>query len=151
MCHETCHEPSKSVVISADLVTRKTLQIAGTTPRPSHFKTGRASRSHAWKVRFLRRVVPDVAQALAALADRDEITGEEDLGFPAPGGVYLEATALRERYKKALRAAEFRPLRFHDLRHTFGTLAIPRGRGAAGAGLDGPFRYPDHAALRPPP
>ena len=58
LCHETCHEPSKSVVISADLVTRKTLHIAAITPRRSHFKTGRAWRPHAWKVRFLRRVVP---------------------------------------------------------------------------------------------
>jgi integrase len=31
---------------------------------------------------------------------------------------------LRHRYKKALDKAELRPLRFHDLRHTFGSIAI---------------------------
>jgi integrase len=33
---------------------------------------------------------------------------------------------LRWRYGKALERAGLRPLRFHDLRHTFGSLAISR-------------------------
>ena len=36
----------------------------------------------------------------------------------------LDGSALRRRYKKALQKAELRPLRFHDLRHTFGSIAI---------------------------
>jgi hypothetical protein len=36
---------------------------------------------------------------------------------------YLDGSALRRRYKVAQKAAKLRPLRFHDLRHTFGSLA----------------------------
>ena len=36
----------------------------------------------------------------------------------------LDDSALRRRYKRAREAAGLRPLRFHDLRHTFGTHAI---------------------------
>ena len=41
-------------------------------------------------------------------------------------GSYLDASALRDRYKAALDRAGLRRLRFHDLRHTFGTLAVKR-------------------------
>ena len=36
----------------------------------------------------------------------------------------LDGSALRRRDKKALQKAELRPLRFHDLRHTSGSIAI---------------------------
>jgi hypothetical protein len=39
-------------------------------------------------------------------------------------GGYLDDSALRRRYKVAQAKAGLRPLRFHDLRHTFGTHAI---------------------------
>ena len=39
--------------------------------------------------------------------------------------------------------AGLRPLRFHDLRHTFGTRMIAQGRHPPGAGVDGPRRHPD--------
>ena len=44
----------------------------------------------------------------------------------APGerGEYLDGSALRRRCKKALAKAKLRPLRFHDLRHTFASIAI---------------------------
>ena len=71
-------------------------------------------------------MVPDVARALAGLANRGDWTGEEDLVFPGELGTFQDATALRQRYKAALTRAELRPLRFHDLRHTFGTLAVRR-------------------------
>jgi integrase len=38
----------------------------------------------------------------------------------------MDASSLRDRYKSALSRAGLRPLRFHDLRHTFGTLAVRR-------------------------
>ena len=41
-------------------------------------------------------------------------------------GGYLDGSALRRRYDEALRRAGLRPLRFHDLRHTFGTCMIGR-------------------------
>jgi integrase len=69
-------------------------------------------------------MVADVAQALAALQARDRFTGDEDLVFPGEMGGFQDATALRVRYRRALERAGLRRLRFHDLRHTFGTLAV---------------------------
>ena len=69
-------------------------------------------------------MAPDVASALARLAARGYWTGDDDLVFPGVTGSYLDASALSRRYKAALRRAALRPLRFHDLRHTFGTRMI---------------------------
>ena len=73
------------------------------------------------------RAVPmadQVARALDALSRRDAFTGTDDLVFPNPAGGFLEDSALRRRYYAALQAAGIAHLRFHDLRHTFGTLAV---------------------------
>jgi integrase len=75
------------------------------------------------------RVVPmahDLAQALARLADTRGTIGLDDLVFAGERGTPLDGSALRRRYKKALQRAGLRDLRFHDLRHTFGSLAIQR-------------------------
>jgi Phage integrase family len=69
-------------------------------------------------------MVPDVASALARLGQRTLFTGEDDLIFCGATGDFADASALRDRYKAAQKAAGLRPLRFHDLRHTFGTLAV---------------------------
>jgi integrase len=69
-------------------------------------------------------LAPDVAQALARLADRELFTAEDDLVFPGETGEYLDGSALRRRYKASLNRAGLRQLRFHDLRHTFGTRMI---------------------------
>lgn len=71
-------------------------------------------------------LVPDVAAALARLGKRELLTSDEDLVFPGDTGTFQDATALRVRYHAALARAELRRLRFHDLRHTFGTLAVRR-------------------------
>jgi integrase len=71
-------------------------------------------------------MVPDVAKALAGLADREFFIGDQDLVFAGVTGSFQDATALRVRYKAALERAGLRQLRFHDLRHTFGTLAVRR-------------------------
>lgn len=42
---------------------------------------------------------------------------------PGMRGDYLNRSALRRRFKTAQARAGLRPLRFHDLRHTFGSLA----------------------------
>ena len=44
--------------------------------------------------------------------------------FPGPDGSYLDASALRRRFVKGRDDAGLRPLRFHYLRHVFGSLAI---------------------------
>jgi integrase len=69
-------------------------------------------------------MAPLVAEALARLASRDAFTDEDDLVFPGIVGEHLDASALYRRYKAVLRRAGLRDLRFHDLRHTFGTQVI---------------------------
>jgi len=68
-------------------------------------------------------MAPDVAQALARLSQRERFTGRADFVFVGDEGGPLDGSALRRRYVEALKAAELRPLRFHDLRHSFGTIA----------------------------
>ena len=69
-------------------------------------------------------LAPTVAEALARLAQRDRHGSDDDLVFPGVGGRYLDASALYRRYKATLKRAGLRDLRFHDLRHTFGTQVI---------------------------
>jgi integrase len=68
-------------------------------------------------------LAPLVAEALARLATTYD-PAPDDLVFPGPLGGYLDASALYRRYKTALKRAGLRDLRFHDLRHTFGTTVI---------------------------
>ncbi len=75
------------------------------------------------------RAVPmadPVAGALARLSQREGFTAEDDLAFPNEVGMHQNPKRLRARYKAAQDAAGLRPLSFHGLRHTFGTLAIGR-------------------------
>jgi integrase len=69
-------------------------------------------------------MVDQVAQALKDLKSRERFTADRDLIFASPDGGYLDDSALRRRYYKALKTAEIPHLRFHDLRHSFGTLAV---------------------------
>jgi len=73
------------------------------------------------------RVVPmvaEVAEVLAKLSQRGHSTGDDDLVFPGDYGTHLDGSALRRRFIAAQKHAGLRPIRFHDLRHTFGTLAV---------------------------
>ena len=73
------------------------------------------------------RVVPmvsEVATVLAQLGQRRDFVGDDDLVFPGELGGYLDGSALRRRFVAACKRAGLRPIRFHDLRHTFGTLAV---------------------------
>jgi len=97
-------------------------------------------------------LIEEVAQALAKLGTREYFTGSDDLVFVSaesarrvrramnaePGDIDedevldesmwvaspLDRSAVRKRFKSARDRAELRPLRFHDLRHTFGSLVI---------------------------
>jgi integrase len=71
-------------------------------------------------------MAPDVGEALASLGQREHWAGDDDLVFPGSAGDYLDGSALRRRYAAALERAGLRPLRFHDLRHTFGTRMIAK-------------------------
>jgi integrase len=68
------------------------------------------------------------AQALARLGQRPAFTAPADLVFCSRIGKHLDGSALSRRYKRAsdivcADAPDMPALRFHDLRHTFGTLA----------------------------
>ena len=76
------------------------------------------------------RRVPLADQAAAALdrlSRRKHFTAPGELVFCNGFGRPLDGSALRRRYRRAQEAAEVRPLRFHDLRHTFGSLLAARG------------------------
>jgi integrase len=69
-------------------------------------------------------LAPDVAETLARLRVREHHTADDDLVFAGVGGGYVDGSAMRRRYTAALGRAGLRRLRFHDLRHTFGTRMI---------------------------
>jgi integrase len=69
-------------------------------------------------------MVPEVAQVLARILQREHFTGADDFVFAGETGRYLDGSALRRRYKAAQKRAGLPEIRFHDLRHTFGSLAI---------------------------
>ena len=87
------------------------------------YTNGALTSPKSGKVRAVP-MAPAVAEALARLSQREHWTRDDDLVFPGAAGGYLDASALLRRYKRALGAAGLRPLRFHDLRHTFGTTMI---------------------------
>lgn len=63
-----------------------------------------------------------VAGELERHFQRSAYQAEEDLVFCHPQtGNPLDASRLRKRFAEALERAGVRPVRFHDLRHTFGT------------------------------
>jgi integrase len=102
------------------------VDFAGSTVRVrASFYNGNLSTPKSGKVRAVP-LAPDVATALAQLGRRENWVGDDDLVFAGEGGDHLDASALRRRYKTALAAASLRRLRFHDLRHTFGTRMIAK-------------------------
>ncbi len=105
--------------------------VAGVVRVRRNFTRGRFGTP---KTRRSSRAVPmadRVAAELERHSQRSAYQGDEDLVFchPQTGHPY-DASKQRKRFKEALKAAGLRPIRFHDLRHTFGT-----GMAAAGAPL----------------
>jgi integrase len=67
------------------------------------------------------------AGALERLSRRGEFTAPNDYVFANRIGRRLDPSALRRRFEKARDAAGLEPLRFHDLRHTYGSLLVAGG------------------------
>lgn len=102
------------------------VDFAGSTIRVrASYASGHLTTPKSGKVRAVP-LAPDVAQALAQLGQRRHWVGADDLVFAGEVGFYLDGSALSRRYKAALKRAGLRPLRFHDLRHTFGTRMIAK-------------------------
>lgn len=73
------------------------------------------------------RYVPLADQALAALerlSRRGDFTQADDYVFINAVGGHLDPSALRRRYVRVRDNAGLPPLRFHDLRHTAGSLLV---------------------------
>ncbi len=87
------------------------------------YTEGQLTTPKSGKVRSVP-MAPDVAAALAKLGQRRDFVSDEDLVFVGVRGSYLDGSALRRRYDAAIKRAGLRRLRFHDLRHTFGTRMI---------------------------
>lgn len=98
------------------------------------FAAGRVtiSRAFSWEIESSTksrqmRTVPLARQAEEALAEtrrRERFTKREDFVFCRPDGSCVDRSAARRRFVAAQKAAGLRVRRFHDLRHTFGSLAI---------------------------
>lgn len=76
-------------------------------------------------------LIDHAARALDGLSRRAHYTDLDDLVFCTPVGGFLDDGRLRDCFYAALERAGLGPLRrkpdpivFHDLRHTFGTLAV---------------------------
>ena len=75
------------------------------------------------------RTVPLAGQAISefeGLRKREHFKGRDDFVFCGPEGNRLDGSAVRDRFVRVQKKAQVRVRRFHDLRHTFGTLAIRR-------------------------
>lgn len=79
------------------------------------------TKSH--KVRSVP-MIDQVARVLDGLSRRELFVGREDLVFPNQVGNHFDDSRVRRRYHAAVDRAGLQRLRFHDLRHTFGTLAV---------------------------
>jgi integrase len=81
------------------------------------------------KSRRVREVplADQAAGALDRLSRRGEFAGPDDYVFCNRIGRRLDPSALRRRFERARDAAGLEPLRFHDLRHTYGSLLVAGG------------------------
>jgi integrase len=87
------------------------------------YAAGQLTTPKSGKVRAVP-MAPDVASALARIGQRVRFTEDDDFVFAGAAGLPVNGDALSSRYERALSTAGLRRLRFHDLRHTFGTRMI---------------------------
>lgn len=87
-----------------------------------------AGKKSSTKSRRVRSVplADQVATELRNLMKRGHFTTRNDHVFCRPNGGPLDRSAVRKRFIQAQRKAGLRVRRFHDLRHSFGSLAIQR-------------------------
>jgi integrase len=104
-----------------------------------HFGTPKSRKSNR-AVPLAERVVT----ALKDLKERSRFVDEVDLVFAHPQtGSVLDPSKVRKRFQVAVRAAGLKPIRFHDLRHSFAT-----GMASVGAPLRAVQEWMGHTDQR---
>jgi integrase len=83
--------------------------------------TERSTKSR--RIRYVP-LADQARHALERLAKREHFTGPNDYVFATLAGDRPDPSALRRRYIACRDAAHLPPLRFHDLRHTAGSLLV---------------------------
>ncbi|MGO9791451.1 MAG: tyrosine-type recombinase/integrase [Solirubrobacteraceae bacterium] len=84
---------------------------------------GQEKAPKSGKVRSVPLVLELVAP-LDRLSQREHFTGQEHLVFASAVGDHLDGWVVRRRFEAALKRAGLRRIRFHDLRHVFGSTAV---------------------------
>lgn len=84
---------------------------------------GRVGAPKSGKVRSVP-LIDEAARALDGLSRRERFTADDDLVFPSAAGGHRNDATLRRAFHEARERAGLRRVRLHDLRHTFGTLAV---------------------------
>lgn len=98
---------------------KRSIRVAGS------YSHGRVTTTKGGRGRAVP-MVRELAEVLARIGQRGHLAGPDDPVFAGELGGHLDASALRRRFVGACERAGVRALRFHDLRHTFGSLAINR-------------------------
>jgi integrase len=98
---------------------------------PSSAPAGSAERRPKSQVVRSVPLADEAAKAIEGLSRRKLHTSPNDYVFPSPTGSIIDGKRLRDAFYRALESAGLGQLRtksdaivFHDLRHTFGTLAV---------------------------
>lgn len=105
-------------------------------------RSGCADARHALQPSDLPPQLGKVAQTLARLRTASEYGTDTDLVFPDWDGSHLPYPHLRAAFRTAVKAASLATIRFHALRHTFGTMCA-----ASGIPLTTVQAYMGHAAI----
>ena len=98
---------------------------------PSSAPAGSAERRPKSQVVRSVPLADEAAKAIEGLSRRELHTSPNDYVFPSPTGSIIDGKRLRDAFYRSLESAGLGQLRtksdpivFHDLRHTFGTLAV---------------------------
>lgn len=84
---------------------------------------GNVDRPKSHRVRSVP-MIDQAARALDGLSRRERWTDADDLVFVNAIGGHVDGVRLGRRFREALEAAGLQRLRWHDLRHVFGSMAV---------------------------
>lgn len=79
------------------------------------------------KTKNAYRTLPLSADAIGVLYAQKKRTGSSEWVFPSPNGTPMSPDSVLHMLQRVLKRAGLPRIRFHDLRHTFATLALQNG------------------------